>query len=112
MRSCKWLFLSLFRHIIFILYASAIYDNKSFFFLFLTYISLILYRSLNGIFVIDNLGSLTNGALEYGFDKETWKEMVDECDRRYPLQELSTELGASIEKFAKVKDTLNIVISL
>ncbi|KAI8146886.1 hypothetical protein BJV82DRAFT_596837 [Fennellomyces sp. T-0311] len=58
--------------------------------------------AINCIFVIDGLNSVyPSSELMYGFDDNTWQAMVDECNSRYPLQQLSDATEAALLKFAK-----------
>ncbi|KAI7852249.1 hypothetical protein BDC45DRAFT_191652 [Circinella umbellata] len=57
--------------------------------------------SLNCVFIIDNLNSVTSSRLEYGFDDLTWKKMVQEYHDRYPMHELPDHINLVINQYAK-----------
>ncbi|KAI9482606.1 hypothetical protein BDB00DRAFT_943248 [Zychaea mexicana] len=58
--------------------------------------------SINGIFLIDGLESVyPSSSLEYGFDEQTWELMVEECNGRYPVEELSDSVIKALSQFEK-----------
>ncbi|KAI9468534.1 hypothetical protein BDB00DRAFT_880319 [Zychaea mexicana] len=58
--------------------------------------------SLNGIFLFDDLNCVyPDCSLVYGFDRDTWQAVMNECKELYPAQSLSKKTKKIINKFAE-----------
>ncbi|KAI9493185.1 hypothetical protein BDB00DRAFT_788228 [Zychaea mexicana] len=58
--------------------------------------------SLNGIFLFDDLNCVyPDCSSVYGFDRDTWQAVMNECKELYPAQSLSKKTKKIIKKFAE-----------
>ena len=67
-------------------------------------LNLQLFRSINGIFLIDGLECVfPSSELEYGVSEETWSLMIDECTARYPITDCTAATMTKLREFEKVQ---------
>ncbi|KAI7853017.1 hypothetical protein BDC45DRAFT_536856 [Circinella umbellata] len=59
--------------------------------------------SLNNIFLFDDSNWICpDSSLEYGFDRNTWEDIIEECNELYLIHSLSKKTESIIKKFTKL----------